>query len=348
MGTVGVLRDYLGDPAYPDDFWVAESFEASGVNGALIENAVERIRTMGWEIHAFVVAHRGRLVVERYGFSQGANPDHSEPPHQVLPTEARHIYSSTKSFLSALYGIALDEGAIQSLSTPAAEWFPDYESLNPSAAKSAITLADLLTMRSGLELTEPDPSVNAVDPARAALSAPVVATTGETWNYSSGNSAILAEILHVATSKTPLEYADETLFGPLGISSPRWDVGQTGTNHGGFGLWLTAREMARFGELYRNAGTFRDTQVVPAAWTTESTQARCPTDWGGEYAYHFWVPTVPNFPGAFFNTLGAFGQVIYVSRSLELVVVFTAELPNETANLNFQGLIGEFIAPAVQ
>jgi CubicO group peptidase (beta-lactamase class C family) len=78
----------------------------------------------------------------------------------------------------------------------------------------------------------------------------------------------------------------------------------------------------------------------------ESTVPRTTTDWGGQYAYHFWVPSYPGLDG-FFHTLGAFGQVVYVNRALELVVVFTAELPNETANSNFQGLISEFIVPAL-
>jgi CubicO group peptidase (beta-lactamase class C family) len=176
------------------------------------------------------------------------------------------------------------------------------------------------------------------------LSRPVVAAVGEAWNYANGNSDILAEILRLATGKAPLEYANERLFGPLGIPAPEWEAGQNGTNFGGFGLSLTPRQMARFGEAYRNSGSFLGAQVVPAAWTDESTEPRCDTPWGGQYAYHFWVPSTAT---GFFQTLGARGQVIYVSRDLELVVVFTADLPDETANSEFQVLIRGFIAPAV-
>jgi len=343
--TVGTLQDFLGDPAYPDDFWQAESFEASGVDKAQIDNLLSRIATSHAEVHSLLIAHRGRLVVERYGFAKGENPDHPGMPHQVLPDEPHELYSTTKSFLSALIGIALGDGSIPSVSDPVAPWFPDYEDLNPSPEKDAITFEDLPTMRSGLEWTaDDDVAFDTVDPAREMLSRPVVNPPGEVWQYASGNSDVIAEILRMATGQTPLDYANERLFGPLGIESPSWLAAENGTERGGFGLALTSRQMARFGELYRNSGSFREEPVVPAAWTDESTLPRCDTDWGGQYAYHFWVPAAA--PG-FFNTLGAWGQVIYVSRELELVVVFTGDMPNETANGEFQTLIRGFIAPSV-
>jgi len=343
--TVGTLQDFLGDPAYPDDFWQTETFEASGVDKAKIDTLLSRWASSRVEVHSLLIAHRGRLVVERYGFAKGENPDHPGTPHQVLPDEPHELYSTTKSFLSALIGIALDDGSIPSIDDPAAGFFPDYEDLNPSPEKDAITLEDLITMRSGLEWTvDDDADFNPADPAREMLSRPIVNPPGEVWQYASGNSDILAEILRTATGQTPLEFANERLFGPLGIESPTWLAADNGTERGGFGLVLTSRQMARFGELYRNSGTFLDEQVVPAAWTDESTTARAATDWGGQYAYHFWVPD--GLPG-FFNTLGAWGQVIYVSRELELVVVITADMPNETANSEFKNVIRNFVAPAV-
>jgi CubicO group peptidase (beta-lactamase class C family) len=343
-GGVGTLVDFLGDPAYPDDFWEPITFEETGMDPAMIDNVVGRIALSSMEVHSFLIAHRGRLVAERYGWSLGAHPENPVEPHQVLPTEPHRLASSTKSFLSALIGIALEDGVISGVDQKAVDSFSDYEDLNPSPEKEDITLEDLLTMRSGLEGSVEDDSTLTPDPARAMLSRPVVETPGEVWNYTNGNSDILAAILRDATGRTPLEYADERLFGPLGIPTPEWDAAENGTQYGGFGLSLTSRQMLRFGEMYRNSGSFLGAQVVPAAWTDESTAPRCATPWGGEYAYHFWVPTTPT---GFFNTLGARGQVIYVSRELELVIVFTGDLPDETANSEFQTMIRGFIVPAV-
>jgi CubicO group peptidase (beta-lactamase class C family) len=343
-GGVGKLVDFLGNPAYPDDFWEPVTFEESGVDPTMIDNVVGRIAATPMEVHSFLVAHRGRLVVERYGWTLGADPYDPSEPHQILPNEPHRLASSTKSFLSALVGIALEDGSLTGLGQKALDSFPDLEDPNPSADKAAITLEDLLTMRSGLEGGVADDSTLTPDPAVTMLSRPMVAEPGETWNYTNGNSDIIAAMLRAATGQTPLEFADERLFGPLGIPTPEWDAAENGTQYGGFGLSLTSRDMLRFGEMYRNAGAFLGAQVVPAAWTDESTTARCPTPWGGEYAYHFWVPTTPT---GFFNTLGARGQVIYVNRELELVIVFTADLPDETANGEYQTMIRGFIVPAV-
>jgi CubicO group peptidase (beta-lactamase class C family) len=342
MMGVGTLVDFLGDPAYPDDFWQPATFEESGMDATRIDSLLRRIHMSSMEVHSLLVAHRGRLVVERYGWHSGSNPDHPAEPHQVLPDEPHFQASNTKSFLSALIGIALEDGVIPGIDQKAADWFPDYEDLNPSPEKDEITLEDLLTMRSGLETSVG--TAQAPDPARAMFSLPVVGTVGETWNYDNGNSDILAAILREATGQTPLEYANERLFGPLGIPSPEWETAENGTQFGGFGLSLTSRQMARFGELYRNSGTFLGAEVVPAAWTDESTAPRCETPWGGQYAYHFWVP---NAVTGFFQTLGARGQAIFVSRELELVVVFTGDIPDEIANGEFQVQVRGFIVPSL-
>jgi len=342
----GTLRDYLADPAYPDDFWQPASAGESQVDPAPLAQAVSLIASSGWEIHSFLIAKNGRLVFERYGWDTGLNPAISSPPHQVLPSERQPQFSTTKSFLSALVGVALAEGAISSLQVHAADSFPDYAMLNPTADKSSITLEDLLTMRSGLDFEEGDQSTfSAPDPARAMFERPVVDTpVGTVWNYSSGGANVIAEMLRVATGKTPLEYGNQKLFGPIGISSPPWDSGQNGTNFGAFGLALTTREMARFGELFRNSGKWQGQAVVPAGWTDESTTPRCASAWGGQYGYLWWVPNL----NGFFNALGSFGQMIYVNRERALVIVFTAYMQNDVAKNNLEQLIRDYVLPATQ
>ncbi len=340
-----LLVDFLRDPDYPDDYFTPVTPTEAGLDAATLEGAVEWIDASGWEIRSFLVVYEGRLVLERYGWSSGGDPQDTEPAHQVVPVERQPQYSVTKSFLSALVGIALAEGSLGSVDDPAADWFPDYEALAPSPAKSSITLGDLLTMRSGLEWTEGDQSTfDADDPARAMLSRPVVdEPVGEVWNYSTGGSDIIAEILRVATGQTPLDYATEKLFGPLGIVAPSWVGGASGTQHGGWGLSLTSREMARFGELYRNVGTWGDTQVVPAEWVTLSTSSHTGTAWYRDYGYHWWIS---NISGAF-NAFGAYGQEIWISPSRDLVVIFTGSLPNDVAETIFETLIRDYVLAAL-
>jgi CubicO group peptidase (beta-lactamase class C family) len=345
-GEVGVLADYLGDKAYPDDFWQPTTAAAANMDPALLERAVDSVATTHTEIHSLLIARNGKLVMERHGWNLGQTDADPDPtPRQELPT-ARHVmHSATKSFVSALLGIAIADGAVPGVDAHAADWFPDYASLSPSPDKSLITLADLLTMRSGLQYMEgADDAVFATpDPARAMMSRPVVdLPVGTVWNYSSGGSGIVAEILRVATGMTPLAYGQARLFGPIGIIDPPWQAGASGTNFGGFGLSLTAREMARFGELFRNRGVWGGQQVVPADWTDESTVDRCRSIWGHDYAYHWWISNVPGF----FNANGAFGQMIFVNRALGLVVVFTGDVPNEIAYEVYEDLLRNYVVPA--
>ncbi|RYZ03355.1 MAG: class C beta-lactamase-related serine hydrolase [Myxococcales bacterium] len=341
----GMLRDFLGDSEFPDDFWQPAAAGESDIDPAPLEQALKLIETSGWEIHSFLIAKNGRLAFERYGFNRGANPaDPNQVPHQVLPNERQLQFSTTKSFLSALVGVALSEGAFKDLKVRAADYFPDYATLNPTAEKSSITLEDLLTMRSGLEFMEGDQSTfGTPDPARAMMTRAVEDTpVGTVWNYSSGGANIIAEMLRVATGKTPLEYGKDKLFGPIGIDSPPWDAGHSGTSFGGFGLALTAREMARFGELFRNSGKWNGQSVIPSGWTDESVAPRCASPWGGQYGYLWWIPNLPGF----FNALGSFGQMIYVSRERGLVVVFTAYMQNDVAKNNLERLIRDYVLPA--
>ena len=347
----GALVSYLGDPSYPDDFWKTATPEESAVDKAGLAQALERIASAQLEIHSFLLIRNGRIVLEQYGWKTGRNADDPDKTsHQVVPNERHLMHSTTKSITSTLVGTALRDGLIAGLDDLVVPHFPEYQPLpEPSADKNSITLEDLLTMRSGLQYTEgaDDQAVffDTPDPARVMLSRPVVDTpVGEVWNYSSGGSDIIAALLRKVTGKTPLDYANKQLFGPLGLVDVSWKAAGNGTNHGGWGLALTPREMARFGELYRNHGLWNGRQIVPADWTNIATSSHCQTPWNGDYGYHFWIPDLPGF----FGTRGAYGQNIYVSRERGLVVVFTADLPIESADQLLDSLMRDLVIPAVK
>jgi CubicO group peptidase (beta-lactamase class C family) len=346
-GTYQRLQDYLGDSTYPDDFWQTATASESNMDPGILEQAVDWIQSKGWEVHSFIIARNGRLAFERYGWKSGSNPgDPDTTPHQMVPSERHPVFSVTKSFVSALVGQAISDGFISGVDHPVAEWFTDYSQLNPSAQKSTITLEDLLTMRSGLAFSEGETEVfdDELSPARALLSRELATTPGSTWNYSSGDAEITAEILRITTGMTPLQYAQSRLFGPMGIVGAAWDAGQSGTNHGGFGLSLSAREMARFGELYRNHGLWAGQQLVPTTWVTTSTSYKCPTLWGMDYGYYWFLPTLNDF----FVAIGFNGQQIFVSRNFGLVIVFTGDVPSAEANNDYSEIISKFVIPALK
>jgi len=242
-------------------------------------------------------------------------------------------------------GIAIQEGEIAGVGTTLANWFADNSQLTSSPEKSAITLDNLLTMRSGLTFSEGEVAVfQDPKPAEALVSRALAASPGSQWNYSSGDAHIVSEILRRATGVVPLEYAKQKLFEPLGVTEPPWDADATGTNLGGFGLSLTAREMARFGELYRNGGMWANRQVVPAAWVTNATSYKCATLWGMNYGYYWFLPSLNDF----FVAIGFNGQQIFVSRTYGLVAVFMGNVPSEEANTDYTQLITNYVVPAMK
>ena len=208
---------------------------------ALIMGASGRYEDM---IHAMVVMVDGKLVVEQYG-------------KYGKPDAATNTFSVTKSVTSALIGIAIGEGLIDGVEQTIGELLPRYVPvMAPGVA--AITLAQLLTMTSGIVSDDTDIALVGAQPDAVVtiLSTPLEQSPGAGWAYSSRGSHLLAAILVAATGRSVLDYASEKLFRPLGISTdPFWPVDNQGIQFGFSELTLTAREMATFGQLYLDGGT---------------------------------------------------------------------------------------------
>ena len=128
---------------------------------------------------------------------------------------------------------------------------------------------------------------------------------------------------------------------PLNISNIHWELDGSGIPNGGWGLEITPRDMAKFGYLYLNNGTWDGQQIVPLEWVRVSTQDGLATGEGVDYAYQWWVYSAPNLYAA----QGLRGQKIYVIPDLELVIVFTADM-NNTAPI-FE-LVKDWIIPAAR
>lgn len=341
-------------PTGPSDpYWKFATPASQRIDPARLEAAIDFIRSKNHEIHGLVVARHGVIVFERYGWKTGRNgddPDKSQ--HWVSPSERHLVHSTTKSFTSALTGIAIHEGLIPAgVNARAVSFFPDWQPFeNPSKEKDSIRLADILTMRSGLKYQEgPDDIPIFFEPAssaRAMLNRPVVdLPVGQKWNYSSGGTGILTAILQKVTKRDVRAYAQDRLLTPLGIMNPPWEGDKSGVPHGGWGLALTPREMARFGELYRLNGLWQGKQIVPAAWVAESVKPHSETPWSGHYGYQWWIPARVK---DCFMTRGAYGQDVYVLPKLGLVVAFTADLPIAQADATLDTIMNDFILPAVQ
>jgi len=299
-----------------------------GIDPALLRRA-ERFARDDPLARALLVVKDGYLVCERY-YGDGG------------PGKSTNLWSVTKSVTSALVGIALDDGLIGSTDQRMADLMPGYPAFGD------ITLRHVLTQTTGLRWTEEGPSwarwVLSPDWVQAALDRGSDAAPGARFLYSSANSHFLTALIARRTAQSPGRFAKSRLFDPLGIpfeplAAPAacrswddyippvpqsWRQDPKGIETAGFGLCLTARDMAKLGFLYLNRGRWEGRRIVSEAWVRESTRDHVTNVHGRySYGYQWWVATVAGRPA--FLASGFGGQIIGVVPSLDLVVVLKYE-----------------------
>lgn len=277
-------------------------------------------------MRAVVVAHNGRIVGERYGEGFG-------PETPLLG------WSMTKTVTAAVIGTLVGEGRL-SLDQDGLfeEWDIDE--------RGTITIADLLSMSSGLEFNEDYGDVTDVtrmlylqpDMAAFAADKPLTSPIGETFSYSSGTTLLLSRIWQNAFDDPAeaLGFPREAIFGPVGMTSAVLEADASGTFVGSSYLYATARDWARFGQFLLNDGRWQGRQILPegfVSWMREEAPAS-----NGEYGRgHLWLQgasgggdaSVPALPGDTFWLRGHDGQTVAVVPSRGLVVVRLGLTPSK-------------------
>jgi CubicO group peptidase (beta-lactamase class C family) len=311
--------------------WTTSTPEEQGMESAALAKAIEIGKQPDLNLHSLLVIRNGVIVSETYygSFKQ-------DTPHE--------LYSVTKSFTSTLIGIALDQGKLDGIDRPVLEYFPKLGVEAVDAEKSAMTVEHLLTMTSGLDWIEGDPVYRAMymsrDWTKYVLDVPMRAPPGTEFNYCSGCTHVLSAILSQSIGMDEREFADRYLFGPLGIDDYQWDTSSEGNLIGGWGLFLTPRDMARLGYLFLQEGKWQWQQIVSADWVRQATEKHVETGGDWDYGYQWWVE--PDL-GAY-TASGRYGQHIYVHPASNLVVVTTAAADDGGPILK---MIKEVILPAV-
>jgi CubicO group peptidase (beta-lactamase class C family) len=242
-----------------------------------------------------------------------------------------HVFSVTKSITSALIGIALDKGLIKSLDQPIADFLPEYFPDPDKYNKKEITIRHALTMTSGL--TPTDQTLNrwmaSPDWFAYTIDQPKDYPAGEKFSYNTGLTHLLSGVITRASGMSTKDFADKYLFGPLGITNYRWDTDAKGFYGGGHLLYLTPRDMAKFGQLYLQRGLWNAVQVVPENWVIESTRAQIQVDDLTSYGCLWWIyNTYDGVNNKALPTYAAHGmgnQHIIVIPERDLIVVLTCD-----------------------
>jgi CubicO group peptidase (beta-lactamase class C family) len=287
-------------------------------------------------VHAVVVARRGKLVFERY--FTGKDHRWMQPPAvtRFSPTEKHDVRSISKSVTALLVGIAVGDGSFPPLDASVLDSFPEHAELR-TPEKARIDFRHLLTMSAGLAWDEgrpwTDPAnnerllVEAADPYRYALEQPVARPPGELFNYCGGATTLLGGALARAVGQKADAYARDRLFAPLGITDFEWLPFTSHPDPAVFGaLRLRPRDLAKVGQLLASDGLWGGARVLPSGWVAESTRPRLNTDGLLYYGYHWWLGR--SLHGgrdlAWTGGLGNGGQRLYVVPGLDLVVAVNA------------------------
>jgi len=315
---------------WPTDGWRTSAPEEQGMDGEKITQALDTIEKDGLALHSLLIVRNGYLVSENYYWGYSKSRKHE-------------LYSVTKSFVSTLVGIAIDRGSIDGVGHPMADFFPGLAFENPDPRKDAITLDDVLTMRSGLDWTEADSSYTMMyrspDWVKFMFDLPMASAPGTNFLYCSGCTHLLSAAVQKATGTPTRDFADEYLFRPLGITDANWETDTGGIPIGGWGLSIAPRDMAKLGYLFLRNGAWDGKQIVSAGWVKDAVRTHASTGGALGYGYQWW--TYPSLNA--FTALGRYGQTIFVIPDKDLIVVTTAAMED---HYRIFGLIEDFIAPA--
>jgi CubicO group peptidase (beta-lactamase class C family) len=323
--------------------WKYRSPGSQGVDGGLLSAMTEFIENQSLPIHGLLIVKNDYLVYEEY--FRGYNQD------------LRHeLWSCTKSVTSTVVGICIEQGYF-SLQDKVVELFSDRTILNVDDRKQRMTVEHLLTMTTGFEWTGDTQYVgmrsSTNDWVQYVLDCPMVAEPGDVYVYHTGASHLLSAIIQKTTGNTTYEMAQEFLFDPLGIESVSWIPDPLGTTRGGEGIFMTPRDMARFGRCYLQNGTWNGEQVIPSEWISAATSSQVETGWApphSEYGYQWWTYSTLEFNGNFYDGVfaarGMFEQLIYVFPDQNAIVVFTSNYQYYTMPDPYY-LMASYILPAI-
>jgi CubicO group peptidase (beta-lactamase class C family) len=305
--------------------WPVSTPEEQGLDREKLARLVSEIRKgeLLPRLHALLVVRHGKLVLEEYFNDWRAERIHT-------------LQSVSKSFTSALVGIAIARGEFKGVDEKVLDFFPGLTGIaNMDERKASMRLEDILTMRTGTDYHESGPGSPHEQMSRQAsgwdkfyLGRPMVRPPGTAFNYDSGGVILISAMLKNRAGMHAAAYAERFLFKPLGIEKKFWLANAEGHTHCGGGLNLTARDTAKFGLLYLQNGRWGDEQLVPEAWVRESFKMHVDLTLPGQppsgYGYLWWVGAPdPRGKGAqdVYSARGRFGQYIFIAPEHDMVVV---------------------------
>ncbi len=330
---------YTTQDVWPGLQWRTSPPEEQGIDSQGMVSLLQEIRQKESNIHSLLIIRHGTLVTEIYFPPYDRNVRHS-------------MRSITKSVTSAMTGIAIGDGYIDRVSQKVLSFFPEIASHNRDKWLENLTIEHLLTMSAGYQrqsmpsLEGKDTTFDVVDYILTYSS--IIIKPGTSFFYDSGLSHVVSAVIQKQSGLTLQDYAREKMFQPVGIKDFIWEKDPGGITLGQSGLALKPQDMARFGYLYLHNGQWNGKQIIPKEWIRASTTKHMETrglmnaaeDDG--YGYYWWIN-----PMGGFSAHGHGGQYIFVLPDQDMVVVFTAGLPDSQFPLPLE-LLKKYILPSIR
>lgn len=323
--------------------------EQQGMSSKKIYALLQHIIDNNLGINSLLIYRNGHLVTEGY-----FHPFHRDYIHTV--------HSMAKIITNASMGIAIREGYITDINQKVVDFFPEYTFKNLCEKKKQMTIHNLLCSRTGIEWGDvinrealEDIRVlfemaKSSDWVQFCLDREMAYAPGEMFNSNSPGGQLAALILQKVTGRTVMDYADEKIFKPLGITNYQWWLSDQGQNTGAQGLSLRPEDLARFGLLYHNKGWWNGVSIIPEEWIERSitpffeTRAHDKNFFLDKFGYMWYISSA--IPHRNYSAYGAWGQFLTVIEELNLTIVFTGDLPLDQFKLIVFGMIKDQIVPA--
>jgi CubicO group peptidase (beta-lactamase class C family) len=338
LSLAPLMTSAQGDSVpWPTEGWETSTPEEQGMDTERLAEMIDYLQEQhGFDIHSLTIIRNGYVVTDAYfyPFAEGSLHD---------------LASVTKSFTSTLVGIAIDQSYIESVRQPVLELFPERTVANVDANKEAMTVEDLLTMSSGLACIPEggEPTLRemrgSLDWPQFTLDLPMATEPGTRWVYCSPNPHLLSAIIRETSGMSALDFAQEYLFTPLGISEVIWPTDRQGNNRGWGDLILSPHDMAKLGYLYLHQGEWDGQQVLSADWVTAATSPVTGSFGSPGYGYLWWL----NAYGSYYFAAGRGGQRIFVFPDQDIVVVTTGGGGGDQYDV-LETLLTFYILPAAE
>jgi CubicO group peptidase (beta-lactamase class C family) len=268
-----------------------------GIDSDALLAFLEDMENSGLEIHSIMLHRHGKVAAEAWRW-----PYRADRP--------RILHSTAKSFAACAIGLAIEEGHFK-LTDKVVSFFPNELPPVVSEKLAAMTVEDLLTMRTGQESETSGSIWRGINTSWIVefFKIPLVHQPGSTYVYTSAASYMLSAILTRVTGETLHDYLKPRLLRPLGIVDETWDLGPDGINPGGNGLTAKTVDMLKLGILHQQGGMWEGKRLLPEAWVNAATRPQGQQA-DSKYGYHWAIR-----PKEAFSAIGVFMQAVTVYRA---------------------------------